>query len=87
MLIIGCDFHPQLEQVAWFNPETGKRERELGNGTAKPSDGTGQLPVPSLIGRQATHVSGSRVAGDGHEAAGVGDECGDRVSQRAQAEQ
>jgi hypothetical protein len=55
MLIIGCDFHPGWQQVAWLDPETG----ETGEGKLEHSKGEaerwcGQLPVPWLIGLEAT---------------------------------
>ncbi len=55
MLIIGCDFHPSWQQVAWFNPETGETgEQKLGNGNGEAERWYRQLPVPSLIGLEAT---------------------------------
>jgi hypothetical protein len=39
MLIIGCDFHPSRQQVAWLDTETGETgERKLvnGDGEAEP---------------------------------------------------
>ena len=29
MMIIGCDFHPSWQQVAWFSSETGVAARKL----------------------------------------------------------
>ncbi len=38
MLIIGCDYHPDFQQIAWVDTETGEcGERQLmhGNGEAE----------------------------------------------------
>jgi transposase len=55
MMIVGCDFHPGWEQVAWLETETG----ETGEQKLVHADGEAQqfyraLPVPSLIGLEAT---------------------------------
>ena len=55
MLIIGCDYHPKWQQVAWFDPETGEiGEQKLENGNGEAERWYRQLPVPSLIGLEAT---------------------------------
>jgi len=55
MMIIGCDFHPSWQQVAWFDPETGEvGEQKLVNGNGEAERWYGQLPEPSLIGLEAT---------------------------------
>ena len=55
MWIIGCDFHPSWQQVAWFNSETGESgEAKLENGNGEAEPWYRQLPVPSLIGLEAT---------------------------------
>ena len=55
MWIIGCDFHPSWQQVAWFNSESGESgEAKLENGNGEAERWYGQLPVPSLIGLEAT---------------------------------
>jgi transposase len=55
MLIVGCDYHPRWQQVAWFDPETGEiGEQKLVNGDGEAERWYGQLPVPSLIGLEAT---------------------------------
>ena len=55
MMIIGCDFHPSWQQVSWVDTETGE------TGEEKRMHATGEaerfyrgLPVPSLIGMEAT---------------------------------
>ena len=55
MFIVGCDYHPQWQQVAWLDTETGETgERKLMNGEGEAERWYGQLPVPSLIGLEAT---------------------------------
>jgi transposase len=55
MLIVGCDYHPRWQQVAWFDTETGEiGEQKLMNGNGEAERWYGQLPVPSLIGLEAT---------------------------------
>ena len=51
MKIIGCDFHPAMQQIAVFNTETGEySERQLSNGDGEAERFYRALPVPSLIG-------------------------------------
>ena len=55
MMIIGCDFHPSWQQVAWLDTETGEtREQQLLNGNGEAERWYRQLPVPSWIGLEAT---------------------------------
>ena len=55
MLIIGCDFHPSWQQVAWINLETGERgEAELEHGKGEAEGWYRQLAGPALIGLEAT---------------------------------
>jgi transposase len=55
MRIIGCDFHPSWQQVAICCTETGAlEERRLVNGDGEAERFYGSLPVPSLIGMEAT---------------------------------
>ena len=55
MLIVGCDYHPRWQQVAWLDPETGETgEQKLVNGNGEAERWYGQLPVPSLIGLEST---------------------------------
>ena len=55
MLIVGCDYHPRWQQVAWFDTETGEiGEQKLMNGDGEAERWYRQLPVPSLIGLEAT---------------------------------
>jgi transposase len=55
MMIMGCDFHPSWQQIAWIDTETG----ETGEGKLVHGDGDaqrfyGQLAAPVLIGMEAT---------------------------------
>lgn len=53
-MIVGCDFHPEWQQVSMFDPETGViLERRLRNGNGEAEQFYRQLPVPSLIGLEA----------------------------------
>jgi transposase len=55
MLIVGCDYHPRWQQVAWLELETGETgEQKLVNGNGEAAGWYEQLPVPSLIGLEAT---------------------------------
>ncbi len=55
MLIVGCDYHPRWQQVAWLDTETGETgEQKLVNGDGEAERWYRQLPVPSLIGLEAT---------------------------------
>ena len=55
MMIIGCDFHPGFQQVAWCNTETGERgEEKLDNNNGEAQRWYEQLPAPSRIGLEAT---------------------------------
>ena len=55
MMIIGCDFHPSWQQIAWLDSETG----ETGEGKLVHASGDAkmfyqQLAAPGLIGMEAT---------------------------------
>jgi len=55
MMIIGCDFHPSWQQMAWFDSETGETgERKLEHGTGDAKRFYEQLAGPALIGIEAT---------------------------------
>jgi transposase len=55
MLIVGCDFHPSWQQIAVFDSKTGEiSEHKLGNGTGEAERFYRQLPVPALIGMEAS---------------------------------
>ncbi len=54
MMIVGCDFHPQWQQVAVFDAETGEiGEHRLMNGDGEAEHFYRDLPVPALIGLEA----------------------------------
>jgi transposase len=55
MMIIGCDFHPSREQVAWLDPETGETgEQVLLHATGEAERFYRALEAPALIGLEAT---------------------------------
>jgi len=81
MIIVGCDFHPSWEQVAWLDSETGETcEQKLVHGEGEAERFYRQLPAPALIGLEATgncHWLQDRLAEMGHE---VGDAAQIRAS-------
>jgi transposase len=55
MMIIGCDFHPSWQQIAWLDTETGETgERRLVHADGDAERFYRQLPGPALIGMEAT---------------------------------
>ena|SRR5438552_715266 len=55
MIIIGCDFHPSWQQVAWLDRETGETgEQKLVHGSGEAQPFYKQLPRPALVGMEAT---------------------------------
>ncbi len=55
MMIIGCDFHPSWQQVSWLDTETGETgEQKLVHAAGDAERFYRQMPVPSLIGMEAT---------------------------------
>ena len=55
MMIIGCDYHPSWQQVAWVETETGEcGERKLVHATGEAKVFYQQLGSPALIGMEAT---------------------------------
>ena len=55
MIIVGCDFHPAWQQVAWVDTETGETaERKLEHSSGEARAFYAALPVPALIGVEAT---------------------------------
>ena len=55
MVIIGCDFHPSWEQVAWLDTESGEtEEQKLVHGNGEAERFYGGLGAPALIGLEAT---------------------------------
>ena len=55
MMIIGCDYHPSWQQVAWVETETGEcGERKLVHATGEAKVFYQQLGAPALIGMEAT---------------------------------
>jgi transposase len=55
MMIIGCDFHPSWQQIAWLDSETGETgERKLVHVSGEAKQFYQQLAAPALIGMEAT---------------------------------
>lgn len=55
MIIVGCDFHPAWQQVAWVDTETGETvERKLEHSSGEAREFYLNLPAPALIGVEAT---------------------------------
>jgi transposase len=55
MMIIGCDFHPSWQQIAWLDTETGETgEQKLVHASGDAKSFYAQLPQPVLIGMEAT---------------------------------
>jgi transposase len=71
MMIIGCDFHPSWQQIAWLDTETGETgERKLVHAEGEAEKFYRQLSAPVLIGMEATGNSQwfvERVEDLGHE--------------------
>ena len=54
-MIIGCDFHPSWQQVAWVETETGETgEQKLVHASGEAQRFYQHLPGPALIGMEAT---------------------------------
>jgi len=55
MMIIGCDFHPSWQQIAWLDSETGETgEQKLVHAGGEARQFYQQLAAPVLIGMEAT---------------------------------
>jgi transposase len=55
MMIIGCDFHPSWQQIAWLDTETGEAgEQRLVHAEGEAQKFYRQLREPALIGMEAT---------------------------------
>jgi transposase len=55
MMIIGCDFHPSWQQIAWLDTATGETgEQKLMHASGEAKKFYRQLAVPVLIGMEAT---------------------------------
>lgn len=71
MMIIGCDFHPSREQVAWLDTDTGETGGQvLLHATGEAERFYRELTQPALIGLEATgncHWLVDRLAELGHE--------------------
>jgi transposase len=55
MMIIGCDFHPSWQQIAWLDTETGETgEQKLVHAGGEAKQFYQPLAGPALIGMEAT---------------------------------
>ena len=55
MMIIGCDFHPSWQQIAWLDTATGETgEQKLVHALGEAKKFYGQWAAPVLIGMEAT---------------------------------
>ncbi len=55
MLIVGCDFHPGWQQIAWLDTETGETgEQKLVHAAGEAKRFYEQLAAPVLVGMEAT---------------------------------
>jgi transposase len=55
MMIIGCDYHPSWQQIAWVETETGETgERKLMHADGEAERFYRQLAAPALIGMEST---------------------------------
>ena len=71
MMLIGCDFHPSWQQVAWLDTETGEtEEKKLVHAQGEAERFYRQLPAPALVGMESTgnsHWFVDLLTGLGHE--------------------
>ncbi len=71
MIIIGCDFHPSWQQVAWVDTTHGEiRERKLMHADGEAERFYRELPATALIGLEScgnSHWFVDRVREMGHE--------------------
>lgn len=55
MMIIGCDFHPSWQQIAWVDMETGEtQERKLMHATGEAKQFYRGLVGPVRVGLEST---------------------------------
>jgi transposase len=55
MIIIGCDFHPSWQQIAWVDTETGEtEERKLTHASGEAEQFYRQLRGPVRVGLEST---------------------------------
>jgi hypothetical protein len=60
MMIIGCDFHPTWQQIAWLDSETGKpEERKLVHASGDTKAFYQQLAAPLNLLWQSKRCSGT----------------------------
>jgi len=60
MIMIGCDFHPGLQEIALLDTETGRRQEQLlshASGPGPVREFYASLPRPALVGLEASGYS------------------------------
>jgi transposase len=71
MIIIGCDYHPSFQQIAWVNTETGEvEERKLSHADGEAEQFYRQLAKPVRVGLESTgncHWFMDMLSAMGHE--------------------
>src|SRR5215472_19221709 len=71
MIIIGCDYHPSFQQIAWVDTDTGEvQERKLMHGDGEAERFYLQLGGPARVGLESTgncHWFVDMLAEMGHE--------------------
>lgn len=71
MIIVGCDFHPAWQQIAWLDTDTGENGlRKLVHSSGQAEIFYRQLPPPALVGLESTgnsHWFVDMVTGFGHQ--------------------
>src|SRR5258708_28294315 len=84
MKIIGCDYHPSWQQIAWVDTETGEMgERKLMHADGEAERFYRELAAPALLGMEATGNSNwfvDLVAEMGHQVL-IGDAAAIRAKQ------
>ena len=54
MIIVGCDFHPSYQQIAFLDTERGEaEEKSLTHASGEAEQFYGRLPRPALVGMEA----------------------------------
>jgi transposase len=84
MMIIGCDYHPSWQQMAWVDTETGETgEQKLMHADGEAERFYHQLAAPALIGMESTgnsHWFVDLVTETGHQVL-IGDAAAIRAKQ------
>lgn len=57
MTIVGCDFHPSYQRIAWLNQETGECGEQSLEHLAEAAEFYRRLPPPAVVGIEASGQS------------------------------